>query len=166
MELTSIDYARLIQFTARRVYMTLLNKTQVNKILFYVYGAYLAQYGKPLFSDDTPKVWTYGPVFPRPNKKVVTGEEVSAEWFTKEQIQAFRANPEFLSRIVKIVGKMKDIQAIDLTRWSHEEGSPWYTALYVKDDGGKITGQKPWNTEIPQESIKRYFSNKQNLIFG
>lgn len=39
--LTSIDYARLIQFVAANIYHTLLNKTQVNKILFYIYGAYL-----------------------------------------------------------------------------------------------------------------------------
>lgn len=70
MALTSIDYARLIQYTAQRKHMVLLNKTQINKILFYVYGAYLADTGKALFSDDTPKAWTYGPVFPKPNKKV------------------------------------------------------------------------------------------------
>lgn len=164
--LTSIDYARLIQFTARKMYRTLLNKTQVNKILFYIYGVYLASHDKLLFADDTPKVWVYGPVFPRPNKRITSCEEIGVDSFSQEQIEAFKSDSDFLSRIVKIVGRMKDIQAIDLTRWSHEEGSPWYTTLYEKDSKGKIVGQKPWSTEIPMDSIKAYFSNPQNAIFG
>lgn len=165
--LSSIDYARLIQFTATKMYKTLLNKTQVNKILFYVYGVYLAGHDKPLFSDDTPKIWTYGPVFPRPNKKVVSCELIGRSWFSDEKIEAFKENPDFLSRIVAIVGNMRNKSAIDLTRWSHEEGSPWYTTLYNKDkETGKITSQKPWNTVIPDNTIKEYFSNPQNAIFG
>ncbi len=165
-KLTSIDYARLVQFIATKMYQTLLNKTQVNKILFYIYGVYLADHGSPLFDDDTPKVWVYGPVFPRSNKKVVSCEMIKQENFTQEQIDTFQKDSNFLSRIVKIVGNMCDISAISLTRWSHEEGSPWYTALYTKDAEGKITGQNPWNTTINQEYIKEYFSNSKNRIFG
>lgn len=165
--LTSIDYARLVQFIATKMYHTLLNKTQVNKILFYIYGVYLAEYGVPPFNDETPKVWVYGPVFPRPNKKIVSCEMITQEYFTPEQIDAFQSNPDFLSHMVKIVEKMRDIPAISLTRWSHEEGSPWYTTLYQKDEStGKIIGQKPWNTTIGQDCIKAYFSNPQNRIFG
>lgn len=164
--LTSIDYARLIQFTAAKVYKTLLNKTQVNKILFYIYGVYLAEYGVPPFADDTPKVWVYGPVFPRPNKKVISCEMVGRDEFSQEKIDAFQKNAAFLSRIVSIVGKMRDIPAISLTRWSHEEGSPWDATLYKRDDNGKVIRQNPWNTPIQQECIKEYFSNPQNQIFG
>ena len=59
MELKSTDYARLIQYAAKNLHMTRLNKTQINKILFYVYGVYLAKFNKPLFTDDTPKAWPY-----------------------------------------------------------------------------------------------------------
>ena len=164
--LTSIDYARLIQFTATKMYQTLLNKTQVNKILFYIYGVYLAKYGKPLFADDTPKVWVYGPVFPRPNKRVVSCEMVKRSDFSQEKIDAFQENNDFLSQIVKIVGNMRDISAISLTRWSHEEGSPWDVTLYKRDKDGKVISQSPWNTTIPQDCIKEYFSNPQNQVFG
>ena len=68
--LTSLDYAKLIQFAAVRNHMTLLNRTQINKILFYVYGVYLAEVGEPLFNDDTPKAWPYGPVVPIVNNKL------------------------------------------------------------------------------------------------
>lgn len=164
--LSSIDYARLIQFTAMKMYKTLLNKTQVNKILFYIYGVYLASHDAPLFLDDTPKIWTYGPVFPRPNKKIVSCEKIEQSYFTKEQIEAFKKDSDFLSRIVNIVGNMCDKSAISLTRWSHDEGSPWYETLYKKDENGKIVSQMPWNTTIPTEVIKQYFSNPQNAIFG
>lgn len=164
--LISIDYARLIQFIATKMYHTLLNKTQVNKILFYVYGVYLVDHPEPLFTDDTPKVWTYGPVFPRPNKKVVSCEEITQNKFTKEQIDAFQADKTFLSRIVTIVGNMRNMSAYSLSQWSHEEGSPWYETLYQKNPDGKVISQKPWNTVIPNETIKEYFSNPQNRIFG
>ena len=54
-QLTSINYGRLIQYTSQKLHLQRLNKTQVNKILFYVYGRYLAVTGKKLFVDDTPK---------------------------------------------------------------------------------------------------------------
>ena len=164
--LTSIDYARLIQFIATKMYHTLLNKTQVNKILFYVYGVYLAEHDKALFKDDTPKVWTYGPVFPRPNKKVVSCEKIVREDFSQEQIEAFQKDKSFLSRIVSIVGKMCHKSAFELSQWSHEEGSPWYNTLYIKGKDGKVTSQQPWNTTINADTIKKYFSIPQNVIFG
>lgn len=166
MTLTSVDYARLIQFVAAKMYHTLLNKTQVNKILFYIYGVYLAKYGKPVFDDDTPKVWVYGPVFPRANKRVVSCEMIRREDFSQEKIDAFQEKGDFLSRIVKIVGNMRDISALSLTRWSHEEGSPWDVTLYKRDKDGKVISQSPWNTPIPQERIKEYFSNPQKQVFG
>lgn len=166
VKLTSIDYARLIQFIATKMYHVLLNKTQVNKILFYIYGVYLVDHKGPLFDDDTAKVWIYGPVFPRPNKKVVSCEKIVRENFTQEQIEAFQKNNVFLSRIVTIVGNMCNKSAFDLSQWSHKEDSPWYQTLYIKDDNGKITSQTPWNTQIPLETIKNYFSKPQNAIFG
>ena len=131
-----------------------------------MYGVYLAEHNKALFEDDTPKVWTYGPVFPRPNKKVVSCEKIVREDFTKEQIEAFQKDKSFLSRIVSIVGKMCHKSAFELSQWSHEEGSPWYTTLYEKNSDDKIINQKPWNTPISDNTIKEYFSKAQNAIFG
>ena len=55
MDLKSTDYAKLIQFAALKFHNTALNRTQINKILFFVYGKYLAETGEVLFEDDTPK---------------------------------------------------------------------------------------------------------------
>lgn len=167
VKLSSVDYSRLVQFTAQKLHMTILNKTQMNKILFYVYGVYLAVTGKTLFDDDTPKAWTYGPVFPIPNKKFVQGAIIKQESFSKEYIDAFKANDFALRLSVAAVRNMCDKSAIALTEWSHQEGSPWYDTIYVKDgDTGKIIEQRPWNTPISKESIVKYFSDSKNRIFG
>lgn len=160
MALTSIDYARLIQYAAQKMHMVLLNKTQINKILFYVYGVYYAKTGKVLFSDDSPKAWPYGPVFPRVNKRINTGEIIKE--FPPQITKEFNSNPEALSIVKKAVNEMYNKSAYSLTQWSHQEGSPWYRTLYEnKKDGDEQAG---WNTPINLSYIKDYFSKKGNTI--
>lgn len=161
MELTSIDYARLIQYAAQKLHMVLLNKTQINKILFYVYGVYYAETGEVLFKDDSPKVWPYGPVFPRVNKRINTSEIIS---FDKDTIREFNKNTKAMVLVRKAVDAMYDMSAVSLTRWSHQEGAPWYNTLYIKDEDGNIVSQKSWNTPIELSEIGSYFSNPKNLI--
>lgn len=163
MGLTSIDFARLIQYAAQKKHRTMLNKTQINKILFYVYGAYLADTGEKLFNDDTPKAWVFGPVFPRVYKKVNVNELVKT--FSREQIDAFNSNPKMLKLVSESVAKMHKISASSLTEWSHMDGSPWYNTIYEFDESGKFLRQKDWSTRIEDELIKDYFSNKENRIF-
>ncbi len=162
MSLKSTDYARLIQYAAQKLHMTRLNKTQINKILFYVYGVYYAQTKKLLFEDDTPKAWPYGPVFPIVNKKVNPDEIIQS--FTKDVIDEFNKEPQALELVKEAVDAMYKMSAVSLTRWSHQEGSPWYNTLYVKDRDGNITEQKKWNTPIPLDLIGNYFSKKENRI--
>lgn len=105
--LTSLDYAKLIQFAAAKLYRVLLNKTQINKILFYVYGKYLAEKGEVLFTDDTPKAWPYGPVFPIVNKKIDTEEVVSG--FSEEKIMAYKENEAAYRIAIEAVKKLHDV---------------------------------------------------------
>lgn len=166
-ELKSTDYSRLVQFIAQKIHMTILNKTQMNKILFYVYGVYLAVKGEPLFNDDTPKAWVYGPVFPISNKRFVQGTIIKQSSFSDDEISAFKANNFALRLTIEAVKNMHDKSAIALTEWSHQEGSPWYETVYVKDNAtGKVVSQNPWNTTISKESIIKYFINNKNRIFG
>ena len=156
--LTSLDYAKLIQFAAVRNHMTLLNRTQINKILFYVYGVYLAKVGKPLFSDDSPKAWPYGPVFPIVNKKI--DPEQVIDGFSQEKVNAYRANKMAMDIVVEAVNKLHNLSAYKLTEWSHQKGSPWYKTLF---DEGEVESNKEvkWNTPIPIEYIKDYFKSAQ-----
>lgn len=162
MDLKSTDYARLIQYAAQKLHMTRLNKTQINKILFYVYGVFYAETGKLLFKDDSPKAWPYGPVFPIVNKKTNPDEIVKS--FSQETIHEFNKHPQAMDLVKEAVDAMYNMSAISLTQWSHQEGSPWYKTLYVKDKNGNIVEQKKWNTPISLELIKAYFSQKENRI--
>lgn len=148
--LTSIDYARLIQYVAQRFHRQMLNKTQINKILFTVYGRYLALKGKPLFTDDTPKAWPYGPVFPIVNKRINIDEVVN---FPQDKINLFVQNRDAQLIVVKTVKQMYDKSAQSLTDWSHQYGSPWHRTVYSSDGG-----HAKWNTPIPLDYIKEYFS--------
>lgn len=149
---TSIDYGRLIQYTSQKLHLQQLNKTQVNKILFYVYGRYLAITGEKLFTDDTPKAWPYGPVFPRVNKRTNPSEVIR---FTQEEADMFKSNETAVRIVVDAVNHMHNMSAVYLTEWSHKEGSPWFRTLYEGMEQGK---QRAWNTVIPDDYIKEYFS--------
>lgn len=160
MELTSIDYARLIQYASLKMHRQHLNKTQINKILFYVYGVYYAKTGKLLFDDDSPKVWPYGPVFPRANKRVKIGEVVT---ISDKGVSEFGKNKLALDIIKQAVNMMYNKSAWSLTMWSHRDESPWYRTLNPVDEDGKELPQCDWNTPINLEYIKEYFSNPRNL---
>ena len=62
------------------------------------------------------------------------------------------------------VNAMYNMSALSLTQWSHQEGSPWYDTLYIKNDKGDICGQNKWNTPFPKELIKNYFIEPKNRI--
>lgn len=153
MKLTSIDYAQLIQYAAYSMYKTVLNRTQINKILFCVYGAYLAKKGELLFEDDYPKAWPYGPVFPIVNKRIIA--ENVPRGFPRDKTMAFRRNTDALNIVKDVVQKLHGMSAYKLTEWSHREGSPWYMTVFP--EGG---GRNVWNTEIKRDLIERYFKEE------
>lgn len=160
MELTSIDYAKMIQYASLKMFQQHLNKTQIHKILFYVYGVYYAQTDKLLFTDDTPKVWPYGPVFPRVNKRINVGEFVS---LSDKGAEEFSKHKDALLIIKNAVSMMYNKSAISLTEWSHRDDSPWYKTLNPIDENGGKLPQCEWNTPINPKYIKEYFSNPRNL---
>lgn len=150
-ELKSIDYARLIQYVAQVFHRQMLNKTQVNKILFAVYGRYLAQTGNVLFTDDTPKAWPYGPVFPIVNKRVDISEVVQ---FTQDKVELFKRNRIAQEIVVQSVKEMHDKSAQYLTAMSHRPDTPWDKTIHP-GNGGTVA----WNTEIPADIIKKYYTS-------
>ena len=150
MTLTSLDYAQLIQFAALKFHNVVLNRTQINKMLFYVYGRHLAIKNAKLFEGDDPKAWPYGPVFPIVYKKINI-EDVPRS-FSKEKNDAFKANPEALNLVKEAVNKFYNWSAYDLTKWSHAVDSPWYKTKYPTSGA-----PAKWNTVIDDGLIKEYF---------
>lgn len=160
-KLTSLDYAHLIQYAAQKFHRVFLNKTQVNKILFYVYGVYLAEKGTTLF-EEGPQAWIYGPVFPSVYHDIDTSQFIPS--FTPEKAEEFKQDQDALQIVKDAVDFMYDKSAVSLTNWSHSQGSPWYNTIYKLDDNGKINGQNQWGTPIDDSLIKEYFSKDENRI--
>lgn len=148
MNLTSLHYAKLIKWLAWHSNRVLVNKTQLQKLLFICYGLSLAHEGNALFEDDTPKAFPFGPVFPISFKRY-TPEVVE---LTEAEKDAFAQKPDILKAIVKTVNALCRVSASDFTRWSHLPGSPWYKAIYGN-------GAMRWGGEISRSDIKEYFKS-------
>lgn len=158
-ELSSYDYARLIQFVAQRLYQVKLNKTQINKILFYVYGKYAAKVGKQLFSE-APKAWPYGPVFPIVYKRIDPYENVPL--FDPEMQARYKKNETAFNMVLDAVAMLHTKSAKALTDWSHRVGSPWYETIYKTSPSTGEIIQQDWNTVIDFNLISDYFSKESN----
>lgn len=137
-----------------------LNKTQVQKILFICYGLYMVSHNEcdtfcseKLFTDDTPKAWPFGPVFPRSYKRYANIPIT----LTEEEKAAFKQDPDTLMMVYGIVERLCRITARDFTSWSHQEGTPWSKALF--GSGKKFE----WNVQIDDEDIYNYFKTGEWL---
>lgn len=147
MELQSTNYARLIAWLAYNKHHVILGKTQLQKLLFICYGCNLAQGRGKLFDDDIPKAWPFGPVFPKTYKRYQP-ENIE---LSNDEKATFANNLPTLQMIVKIVDNYYNRSAVQLTAWSHKDGSPWRKTF--------IKNKKKWNCEIEEDDIKEYFSS-------
>lgn len=150
MELNSLAYVRLIAWIAAFKHRVILNKTQMQKLLFMCYGQALAMEGTPLFADDTPKAWPFGPVFPRSYKRY---EEVMPSDLSSDEKNRFAQNIPILQMIARTVAEYCHVSATRLSDWSHSKGSPWWNTVFDPKDGSA------WNREISLEMIRSYFQN-------
>lgn len=148
-DLTSLDYIRLLAWIAYYKCNVMLNKTQMQKILFMCYGQALSMLNEPLFKDDTPKAWPFGPVFPRSYK--IYEESIPNE-LTVEEKRKFAENKDILKMIASTVSLYCNKTASQLSDWSHAKDGPWHATVFTKE------GTK-WNQEISIEKIKSFFND-------
>ena len=100
--------------------------------------------------DEKPKLWPYGPVFPKVHKKFEAIKEIK-----RDKIESI-SDKEAINILEKTVEKWGSVPAGKLSSWSHSEDSPWY--LMVKEGAN-------WNTEIDLDYIKIYFARRvENVI--
>lgn len=122
MEFSSSDVMAYILYKSQKDERP-LNKTQAQKILYCCYGAVLAKYNERL-TDEHPKAWPYGPVFPRTindiNKQRLTvgmAQEIEKQW-----------SSDLKKLIDQTICTFSVYTATQLSRWSHVTGSPWSKA--------------------------------------
>jgi uncharacterized phage-associated protein len=145
----SIDIAKdMVSLCKKNNYE--FNNTKIQKLLYLFVGFCLINNVEEVYSiDEYPRLWPYGPVFPKVHKRYDSIRNCD------DEIKSVRDDKtkKILEETVKKWGK---VSAGKLSAWSHMEDSPW--DLLVKE-GAK------WNTEMDLHSLKIYFAKKvENVI--
>jgi uncharacterized phage-associated protein len=109
----SVDIARYLIQECLYNKVNDIGNTKINKLLYIVYGIFLALYERPIL-NESPKYFPYGPVFPRVYRKYA-------------ELKPLEFNiDEKLKEVIEFTMKyFSNISAGKLSAWSHEEGSPW-----------------------------------------
>lgn len=122
---------------------------QLLKLIYFAHGWLLASCDRPL-TRDKPQAWQYGPVYPLVYRSAPrTGVEISgllSDDFTDSPVlEEFSA--EEIATIGEVVDGYGRMHAFNLSRLTHQDGSPWHRAYH----------QRGAYSEIPDEWIADYF---------
>ena len=142
-EIDSVDVAKAVIAKAQQNGLR-LNMTQIQKLLFIIYGPGLVFFNHTPFNEHA-QAWPYGPVFPRTRRELL--ETVNAWTATAYPQNIPEELQDIISGVIKYFGSWN---ASMLISWSHTPGSPW-----------EITTKMPnfrWGQEIGDGLIKDYFS--------
>jgi uncharacterized phage-associated protein len=126
-----------------------MNMTKLQKLLYISYGIYLAVKDERL-TDESPKAWPYGPVFPTTRNILLKVDFQNFDINKDDECKEICNDLEIKSLIELTLSNFGAWSAGQLTEWSHSEGSPW--------DLTKQRENFDWNQPIPDEYIKIYFS--------
>lgn len=120
---------------------------QLQKLLYFAQGWYLARFGKPLFDDDI-EAWTYGPVVPSMYQKykVYGSNGIMREGAPNA---ADRLSPDEYDLLLDVAQEYMRYSASGLVSLTHQKGTPW--------DNAHI------DSVIPKSEIKGYFSECKPL---
>ena len=128
-----------------------MNMTKLQKLLYIVYGVYLTIADKRL-TNESPKAWPYGPVFPTVRKNLLNIDFYDYDFSTEKDAECKTiSNDEELKDIMRIVlNKFGLWDSDQLVNWTHIINSPW-------DRTQNSPGFK-WNDIIPDAYTEEYFS--------
>ena len=128
-----------------------VNNTKIQKLLYLFVGFCLINGIEEIYDmDEKPKLWPYGPVFPKVHKKFEAIKEIK-----RDKIESI-SDKEAINILEKTVEKWGSVPAGKLSSWSHSEGSPWH--LMVQEGAN-------WNTEMNLDRIKIYFARRvENIL--
>lgn len=123
----------------------ILNATQIQKILYIIYGYFLAEKDHKIIKES-PTAWPYGPVFSDSQKHVRTNERMNL----KDKYYKKLLSDEHVKKVIEdIISKYHIFSAQQLSSWSHQENGPW--DITVNKQG------KGWNAKIKDDLIINYF---------
>lgn len=141
----SVDVAKALMAEADSQGLR-LNMTQLQKLLYIVYGTCLVMLGRRPF-DEHAQAWPFGPVFPRTRRKLF--DDVK-NWNVGQIPETVPEDvKDIVRKVVRFFGSWTSGQLIE---WTHTPGSPW-------DMTQKMPGFK-WAQEIGDGLITDYFKAK------
>ncbi|WP_128546658.1 Panacea domain-containing protein [Larkinella soli] len=128
-----------------------LTPMKLQKLIYLAHGLHLARHKTPLIREKI-QAWSYGPVIPdvygrfkRFGNNPITTPMPPGDWDEELDAQA-QDSIHFAWDIAK------DFNAIQLSNWTHVEGSPWFQSV-SRNEGGLID-QEPIDNDV----IKDYFT--------
>lgn len=131
-----------------------VTQMKLQKLVYIAHGYHLAKYAEPLVTEEF-EAWKFGPVIPAiyQTYKLYGSSPIS----DTNIIELYNGKTDLSVLDFKAVDAISytwasagTLDAMQLSTWSHKEGSPWYNAY----EPGIVS--KP----IDNESIKGYFSQE------
>lgn len=149
-----------------------ISPMKLQKLVYYAHGWHLALNHEPLI-DEQVECWQYGPVirtlfhaFKNFGSSPITIDATETEQLKDDDVSGWgfsfeTVRPEIppadessLSVIDSVWEAYKNYSASHLSNMTHVEGTPW---KIVYD---QYNGAPPKGSDIPQDEIKKYFSNQ------
>ena len=124
-----------------------INMSQIQSILYIVYGVWLAQKGERLYSEH-PQMWQFGPVFPRAYNKLK--KELSNG---ETEYNALKeSEPKLLEYLEDCFTRYAWTTASNLNMPHVGQGSPWAVTRQKNPD--------KWGVAIDDSLIEKWFSQR------
>lgn len=135
-----------------------LSNMSLLKVLYYAHGWHWVRFGSPLVSNHF-EAWEFGPVvrsvyneFKSFDRRGITSRAKTHHPTTLDLVEvthSFSSDVmEFLAEMVSFYGR---ISAFELSKMTHEPGSPWHQT-YEKSKTDVVIG-----TRIPAQLIRDHF---------
>jgi uncharacterized phage-associated protein len=136
-----------------------ISPMKLQKLLYLAQGYCLVETGEPLV-DELFEAWKFGPVLPSLYHacKSFGGNSVHGQLGDSYGLENSPANLEQrhskIKEIIQFVWETYgDMQAIELSNWTHEKGGPWDKVVHSPDYHFR-------NQAIPNDLIKTYFTER------
>ncbi|MBR1559772.1 MAG: DUF4065 domain-containing protein [Clostridia bacterium] len=141
------DVARIFEYLSMQSDGAIIEKTRLNKLLYFAQGHALAEFGHELFPNQID-AWAHGPVV----AAVYSGYDKIVQRAQAEGIADIQASPQEMEIILDVWDQYRGYKASELVEMTHEEDTPWSEAY--------VPGMK--DRHIPQEAIRRFFARPEN----
>lgn len=142
------EIARLFMYLAESEGREPIEKTSLNKLLYYAQGYMLKRTGKALFNNQID-AWQHGPVV----SVVYSNYERIKENEKNNGINGLNMSAEEIETVLDVWKAFRNFSAHQLVEMTHEKGAPWET-VYDPEERNK---------HIPLEMIKEYFEQADDI---